>query len=58
MRNSTETVALNRSQNATGSQKHRDPHREYSPHVAETSSLRSQFATLKTSRVRNIDVCT
>jgi hypothetical protein len=38
----TETAALNRSQNPTGSQKHRDPHRKYSPHVAETSSLRSQ----------------
>jgi hypothetical protein len=27
-------------------------------HVAETSSLRLQFATLKTGRVRNLDVCT
>jgi hypothetical protein len=42
----TETVALNRSQNATGSQKHR----EYSAYVEETSSLRSQIATLKTRR--------
>jgi phage regulator Rha-like protein len=42
----TETVALNRSQNATGSQRHR----EYSAYVEETRSLRSQIATLKTSR--------
>jgi hypothetical protein len=42
----TETAALNRSQNATGSQKHR----EYSAHVEETSSLWSQIATLKTGR--------
>jgi hypothetical protein len=41
-----ETVTLNRSQNAAGSQKHR----EYSAHVEETSSLRSQIATLKTRR--------
>jgi hypothetical protein len=42
----TETVALNRSQNATGSQKDRDPRRKYSPHVAETG------------RVRNLEICT
>ena len=54
----TETVALNRSQNAAGSRKHRDPHSKYSPCVAETISSRSQFATLKTSRFRNLDVCT
>jgi hypothetical protein len=42
----TETAALNRSQNATGSPKDR----EYSAHVEETSSLRSQIATLKTGR--------
>jgi hypothetical protein len=42
----TETAALNRSQNATGSQKHR----EYSAYVAETSYLRSQFATLNAGR--------
>jgi ORF6N domain len=54
----TETVVLNRSKNATGSVKHRDPHRKYSPYVAETISLRSQFATLRTGRVRNIEVCT
>jgi hypothetical protein len=53
-----ETVALNGSQNAAGSRKHRDPHRKYSPCVAETSSLRSQFATLETACVRNLDVCT
>jgi hypothetical protein len=41
-----ETVALNRSQNATGSQKDRDPRRKYSPHVAETG------------RVRNLEICT
>ncbi len=34
------------------------PHRKYLPHVAETSSLRSQFVTLKTGRVRNLEVCT
>jgi ORF6N domain len=45
----TETVALNRSQNAAGSQKHR----EYSAYVEKTSSLRSQIATLKTGRHRN-----
>jgi hypothetical protein len=42
----TETAALNRSQNASGSQKHR----EYLASVEETSSLRSQIATLKTGR--------
>jgi hypothetical protein len=41
-----EAVALNRSQNETGSQKHR----ESSGYVEETSSLRSQIATLKTGR--------
>jgi hypothetical protein len=41
-----------------GSQKHRDPHRRYLPHVAETRSLRLQFVTLKTGRVRNLEVCT
>src|SRR5271170_1691994 len=41
-----EAVALNGSQNATGSHKHR----EYSAHEEETSSLRSQIATLKTGR--------
>ena len=33
-------------------------HRKYSRHVEETSSLRLQFATLKTGRVRNLEVCT
>jgi hypothetical protein len=41
-----ETVTLNRSQKATGPQKHRG----YSAHEEETSSLRSQIATLKTRR--------
>ena len=51
-------LILNWSQNATGSRKHRDPHRKYLSHVAQTSSLRSQFATSKTGRVRNLEVCT
>jgi hypothetical protein len=55
---SASTVVLNRSQNTTGPQKHRDPHREYSPNVAETSSLRSQFVTSKTGRVRILEICT
>jgi hypothetical protein len=52
------TVVPNWSQNATGSWKHRDPHRKYLPHVVETMSLRWQFVTLKTGRIRNLEVCT
>jgi len=38
--------------------KHRDPRRKYPQHAAVTSSLRLQFATLKTGRARSLEVCT
>ncbi len=33
-------------------------HSKYSPQLAEASSLRLQFVTLKTGRVHELEICT